>query len=233
MPYTTVYHYTSFRDADVIFGSVSSRYGRPPLGLLPNSRVLAKRENIYLHKSVTFALLEPLPSDWINNPYFPTIWDELKRRIRSRDEQGILLEVTVDLSEDVVLVGDRTYNQSGLSLATDGLPEQFHHTNEEEGQYWFIDTAIPLAEYQKRQLAGEQLHLLPEVLIFSHIPADRLTVSSQQPLLEENLENPAKRADTMHRIHHAYIREQLLPWQQLYEQHHGPLEIGGRGKERL
>ena len=171
-----LYHYTHPRKC------VEILKGEPP-GLNPIS-VVSSVEGRELYG--IFALLEPQPDNWVNNPYFPDFWNRLKSHIGQ-----ILLEVDVNPSSDGVIVVDRghmvKFNSSlpGGSV-TSNVPHQFNHDTLEQAMEAYVLSGIPILDYLEK--SGDSPYVLPEAVITRPISSKRIHVSRTQPLLEEELQ---------------------------------------------
>lgn len=212
MSQITVYHYTDLGKIGSILGKAS--FGHPS-GLEPIT-------------GATYALLEPMPDTWVNNPYFPLIWESLTHHLGQ--DGKLLLEIDVD--PDEVAVADRGYMEAMRYKDKTGIPEQYLHASRDEAQKATVKNGVRLGEYLDRQ--DELGFSLPEVIIFQHVPLERIRVSAQQPLLEEDLAK--KMSIEEHRyllalITGGYVQEELVPWRKTYEASHGSLEITRRRKE--
>lgn len=128
----------------------------------------------------TFALLEPLPKSWTENPHFKNIFSILKRNIGK-----VLLEIETDGQDAFVI--DRGHMEGFLYSGqhNEGTPEEYLHETKKEAEKQYIESKIPLAEYIQK---SEKLNYsLPEVIITKPISVDKINISKQQPLLNKDL----------------------------------------------
>ncbi len=170
-----LYHYTHPRKC------VEILRGESP-GLSPISVINSLKGN-ELYGS--FALLESLPDNWVNNTYFPDFWDRLKSHMGQ-----ILLEVDVNPKSDGVNVVDRghmvKFNSSlPRGNITSNVPQQFDHNTLEQAMEAYVQSGIPILGYLEK--SGDFLYVLPEAVITKPISSKRILVSQTQPLLEEEL----------------------------------------------
>ncbi len=241
MSLAKVYHYTEPIFAQEMIGKYEGRSG-----IYPNSYFGIGLEG-EPPPCATFALLEPTPRNWTENPHFPNIWSSFKLRLIRRTDTVVLVEIDIDTITDKVVVADRAHAEgySNLDLFRNTLPPHLHYYDRTKSAQAFMDSAIPLGEYLKREQTGERLHLLPEVLILDEVPAERIQVAKAQPLIEDGLIYHRESATTFDisasaTIYNEMIVEilggglavELIPWRRQFEAKHGPLEIIGRGKER-
>lgn len=217
-----IYHYTKLENClDIMDGH---RYGRRT-GLIPMTRI-GSSYNKARETGAIFGLLTPQPVEWTNNRHFDNIWNRLVDEIRP-----LLLEIDIKPT-DRVYVADRGHVEGVLYEDAHNTPVVYRHSSREVGEKAFMASMVPLDEYlaQKDKLS----YSLPEVLILNPIPKERIKVSREQPLLEEDLEGTSaqKREQIVRTISDTpFLRDALRPWRTVYEKHHGPLEIRGRDKE--
>lgn len=170
-----VYHYTSPKDwGDIQRGSWKS-HDNPGLGA--NFRV-GKIDDKAWKTLAIFALLEPVPQNWIHNSKFPDTWSRLKA-----DMGKMLLEIEVEEGDPNVFVIDRGEVEK---FRTDKKKEQNRRLA--EGNY--IGSKVPLLDYLKN--IDKYPFALPEVIITDHVPLARISISSEQPLLHESIEEWAE-----------------------------------------
>lgn len=222
-----VFHYTTFGD---IGGILGKRRG-DPAGLEPRTRIDSLLPEL---KSTwaSFALLEPAPESWVNNPYFQNIWKILSSNLQILDYGALLLELDVDIKNDQVFVGDRAHIEGYLYTDKTGIPAKFLHGSHTAASEAFAQSITPLDAYLKGESEGFSL---PEVIITNPIPLERITVSSRQPLIEVELGKRFgyRRQHMVDLIKRGYAQSELLPWQTVYEAQHGPLEGATRNIESL
>lgn len=222
-----VFHYTNFGD---IGGILGKRRG-DPAGLEPRKRIdrlIPKSKSLW----ASFALLEPAPESWVNNPHFPITWKSLASNLQIMDYGALLIELEVDGEGDQVFVGDRAHIEGYLYTDKAGIPTQFLHESYQKAEEAFAQSITPIEEYTART---DGQFSLPEVIILNLIPLERITVSTHQPLIETELEKRfgAHRQRIIDLIKHGYAQNELVPWQTAYEAQHGPLEGATRSIESL
>lgn len=181
-----------------------------------------------------YGLFEPKPDSWVNNPYFPDTWGKLADdfRVTSYTHYGtLLLELAVDSPKDRAFVAERGHLEGFLYRDKQGIPKEFLHESPAEAESAIMQSLVPLDEYVGRQ----QAFSLPEVVLLNPFPAERITVSSQQPFIEEKLADKGdpERDMFLHILTHPLLHEELYAWRTLYENQHGPLEISGGHRERF
>lgn len=143
----------------------------------------------------TFALLEPEPQAWINNPQFPNLWENLMKRCGRITFPGevvytdrlVLLAIVVDVNNPNIFVGDRgiweiAERDLGSDIAQTELGQQ--------AQDSYYGSRVPLTEYLDRK---EKLgYLLPEVQIGEPIPLTRVRHNNYQPALERYIQSRSR-----------------------------------------
>lgn len=227
MTQINVFHYTSIANAGTILGL---RQEPGILSGLEPRRIVATRSSDNSTIKASFALLDPL--GWLNNEFCPGVWNHLKPRLKAAGHTAALLEISVDPEADNITVADRAHMEGYYrhTLFEASLPRGYLYYNPQEAALAFVKSAIPLSNYLK-----DGNHLLPEVLIHDHIQPEKIKVSNQQPLLEEDLAGFANWGDIrdqiVHNITEGWIRKELMPWREKYEAQNGPL-ILTVGKER-
>lgn len=140
-----VYHYTRFDCWEAIQSGglrVQRPWGRGSIG-----------------KEAIFAFFEPLPEDWLGNPFFPYAWEYIK------DHMGhLLLEIEVDTEKDKPFVADAGYYVAAeYGFNREIAPRKYLQ--------WYpnlIDSRrkslVPLKKYLQKK---EELdYALPEVVFF-------------------------------------------------------------------
>jgi hypothetical protein len=122
-------------------------------------------------KKALFALLEPKPNSWLQNPDVSHAWRDLKAHVGK-----MLVEIKVDPSDEAAVVDQIHIFGLGIANLLGMIPEEW--AVEREKDYW--DTRVPLSDY------SQELHnfSLPEVVILNPIPMERVVISEQQPLIE-------------------------------------------------
>ena len=161
-------------------------------GLWPMQRFLPDEYAVGLPAKagdpVIEALLEPCPSGWTNNPEFPGYWNRLMRNILihadSKDSRVLLLEARMQPCDDAWIV-ERAYAErvfSGQKTTT-----RFKKSEKEElfRRYW--ESRVPLFSY-------DGSYSLPQVVIWTPIPLERLSVVWEKPKMGilEDLANMEK-----------------------------------------
>lgn len=231
MGFIKVYHYTDFSKVGQILGKIQNT--KQVSGLEPR-RYIGQVFGPARERRTTFAFLEPVPNNWVNNEYFPLTWKTLVHDLSILDNGKLLLEISTDPQKDEVFVADRSHMEGVRYSDKTNIPEKYRHKSLEEGEQQFMESAIPLKEYLKRQKRGEILYSLPEVVIFNSIPSDRIVVSESQPLIEEDLKKLRfeGRNHLVDLILRGYASRELAPWRQDYESRYGSL-VNNPGPELL
>jgi len=204
-----VYHYANhLKWGDIKRGSWLSK-NRPGLAA---GFSLGRRDIEARNTFAVFALLEPKPVNWTENPYFKKVWDHLKNNIGS-----LLLEIEVDPEKDSnVYVVDRAHPEGFLYLDKTDIPEKYLHKDLQTAEQAYVLNKIPINNYVGRE--KEYGLALPEVIIIDHVPFDKLSVSVEQPLLEENLVCNYEMIMQLERI------PELNAWCERYRERHPELE---------
>lgn len=174
-----LYHYTHLENWNKIkYGHVSYKnYSEANL----QTKTLLARDYLPARIKVLSALLEPQPEQWLDSE-FTNIWTDLKSHVGL-----LLLEIEPDLNTTYILDRARlqAYFDRNIDQIYSKLPEEFHVEDRETAERKMFETMIPLHYYlQDPEAYG---YLLPEVAITQPISLDRISVSKQQPLLEEEL----------------------------------------------
>lgn len=87
-----------------------------------------------------------------------------------------------------------------------------------------MSSMIPLADYLNRTAQGGLHYSLPEVLIMEPVPAERVKLSEQQPLIDEDLSKPFGQEELIYRILRvSELKPELASWRRKYEERHGAL----------
>lgn len=195
-----VYHYARLTDWEGITEGSYKSNGVPGLGA---NMYLAPLDPEGRKIAVAFALLNPLPPEWINNHEFPHIWTKLKVNVGK-----LLLELTVD--EGRAFVVDWGHREGILSLDKSIVPPAYCHDSEVAAERAYVKSMIPLKDYLSGNV--DSPYSLPEVVIPETTPIDRVAISRQQPLLEEMLDE--YKAGDFRRNRLREIREipQLAEW---------------------
>ncbi len=220
----TFYHYTNFGKIGGILGKWKDG---SKSGLEPRERI---GNRLYPPTLAIFALLEPTPSDWIENPHFPLTWKALKHNLGVLGYSKLLLEIDINPKGDQVYVADRAHIEGALYEDKTGIPKKYLHESVKAGEETFMTSMVRLEEYLEHQ--SELAYSLPEVLILQHLPLERIRVSTKQPLIEEDLERLTshEREYLINLITMGYAQKELAEWRERYEIQHGSLEIS-RGKK--
>lgn len=172
-----IYHYASVRDWEDI-KKENSRTKQP--GLSPRRRLGRIHNKAYAAVAV-FALLEATPKNWTHNNKFPDIWSQLKKDIGK-----MLLEIEIDENDPNIFVIDRGEMEAFLYENNSVLSEEEKDAKRERAEGQYIETKIPLAEYLKHP--DRYPYVLPEVIFTKGVPIDKITISAEQPLLHESIE---------------------------------------------
>ncbi len=211
-----VYHYSHFDYwRDIKRGSWKSK-DKPGLGA---HRRMGREDMEAWKTGAVFALLEPLPDNWVKNKDFREIWDYLRN-----DMGTLLLELDVDPEKDKVFVVDRGHIEGFLYDDKKGIPERYLHSTRKEGERAYMESKVSLKDYLSR--AEEFGYSMPEIIISEDVPLERITISEQQPLLEEELK---EYGGEYRRRRIRDIREipELARWYKQYEGKLREMEEGG------
>ncbi|MFA6076793.1 MAG: hypothetical protein WC735_01815 [Candidatus Paceibacterota bacterium] len=173
-----VYHYTSLDNWALI--KKGSWKSRDKSGLGAIRRVGQVHEDA-LDTGAVFALLEPVPKNWTHNTQFPDIWFHL-----TRDIGRMLLEIQVDESDKNVFVVDRGEIEKFLyKIGSEGGGKEIYNERKiAEGKY--IGSKVPIAEYLRHP--ERYPFVLPEVIFTDDIPIEKISISAEQPLMQELLD---------------------------------------------
>lgn len=131
-----------------------------------------------------FGLLSPTPENWTGNEAFTLTWDALTHDLGGR----LLLEIDVDPEKDRdVFVVDRGYMEGFLhkDVENANIPKKYDFQNRHDAEKAYIESKVSLKEFIEEE--PSHAFSLPEVMITDDIPMNRLSVSSEQPLLEREL----------------------------------------------
>jgi hypothetical protein len=166
-----------------------------------------------------FALLSPLPSSWVNNPHFKGIWNYLKRNIGS-----LLYEIDTDPEHDQVFVVDRGHVEGYLYRHLLNTPERYCYSDKRSAERQYMLSKTPLKDYLQKQT--EFNYSLPDVIFPENVPLDRVSISTQQSLLEEQLGifKGDVRSSLINQIKQI---PELDAWFESYKQREGSLHLEG------
>ncbi len=197
-----VFHYAKLDSWNgIVEGSYKSDH-RPGLGAVQN---LTKN----LPTRAVFGLLEPLPPEWVNNQDFQNIWRALRLKMGT-----MLLEIDVDSKTDPVYVIDNAHISGFLLRNEERIPSRYLHTTLHEAETEYVDSMLPIEEFLERK--AELCYSLPEVIITDNIPFEKISVSEQQPLLEDSLKTRGRLGELL-REQVMHIPE-LQPWYRNYQE---------------
>lgn len=172
-----VYHYSAFDD----WREITSSRGETQNPGLQASRRIGQEDESALKTRALFALLNPLPEEWINNKYFEEIWGKLRRKV------GILLlEIDVDFEKDEAFVLDRGHMEGFLYESKASIPEKYLHPSRKAAERAYMESRVPVREYLTRKKELE--YAIPEVIFLQNIPLRQVRVSNEQPFIEEELQ---------------------------------------------
>lgn len=222
-----VYHYTSFSKIGGILGKHRSR----DTGLQPRRKVGMDLPSPDYPRAV-FALLEPTPNNWVENKDFPDTWNVLVHDLQLMNEGAVLLEIDID-EKDQAFVGERAHLEGFLTEDKTSISDKFAHQDSRVAEGEFIKSQIPLRDYVEKVRAGKLQYSLPEVVIFNTVPPERISVSSQQPLLEQELRSlrDDDRENLARLITKGYAQKELKPWRDAYEAKNGLFEPSSENSE--
>lgn len=173
-----VFHYSHLKNWHGIQTGSWKSLNEPGLGA---SSRMGHEDMEAWNTGAVFALLEPLPDNWVKNKHFEGIWDYFRH-----DMGPLLLEIDVDPEKDKVFVVDRGHVEGALyEEDKKGIPEKYLHRSTIDGERAYMESKIPLREYLEK--ATELLYSMPEVIITEHVPLEKIRISEQQPLIEDEL----------------------------------------------
>jgi len=100
----------------------------------------------------------------------------------------LLLEIEVNPCNSNVFVADRAFMECTRRLyqGKSGLPEKYVLDSQALGERRYMESRVLLTEYLARQ--DELGYSLPEVIVTKMVPFERVLISGEQPLLEQELE---------------------------------------------
>jgi hypothetical protein len=201
-----VFHYSQIeRWSEIVKGSWKSGE-KPGLGA---SHRMGHHDDEAFNTCAVFALLEPIPESWTQNPYFKDVWQWL-----IADIGDLLLEIEVDPETDNVLVVDRGHLEGFLYEDKTGIPERYMHLSRKAAERAMMESKIPLGEFLARK--KELQYSLPEVIFPQNVPLDKISVSTTQSSLEVKLSkyNRTWEAELMRRVKGI---PELQSWHSNYE----------------
>lgn len=224
-----IYHYTSFSK----IGGILGKWPGEVCGLEPRSSIGLPFSGLDLPKAV-FGLLEPSPENWVNNPHFPVTWRKLIYNLQVMNHDGaVLLEVEVDGLNDKAFVAEEAHIEGYLYVDKANIPNEFLHESQREAEEAYLGSMISINEYVEKHRAEGWGYSLPEVVVLNPIPFGRIAVSSQQPLLEDDLASRSgERNYLIQLITRGYAHHELGEWRRNYEAKNGPLEQQMASRER-
>jgi len=121
----------------------------------------------------SFSLLEPQPSDWLQNKHFPYIWKDLKSITGP-----LLVEVNTNEVHDKVFVVDWAHVQGFATENQRRLPEKYRHKTEDEARKAYFKSMIHIDEFSKER--SKLKYSLPEVIITEIVPFTSLRIPKIQ-----------------------------------------------------
>jgi hypothetical protein len=221
-----VFHYTDFSKLGSVLGDFVEPGRQPGLEL---GTAIGRVSYPAASTRAVYCLLEPTPDNWVSNPNFPVTWRNLVRNIGIMDYGKWLLEVGVNFQRDRVLVGDRGHFEGVLCSEEDetavNTPTQYRHPGLKVAEQAFMTSLIPLADYLDKSDKGAVSYSLPEVLIMDPVPVERIKISEQQPLIEEDLAKPFGQEELIYRILRvSEVKSELASWKEKYEAINGSLK---------
>lgn len=223
-----VFHYTFDTHWDEIVSGSDKGRGRPGKRGQPGlaaTKNMGKYDQEAWETRAVFALLSPLPSSWTDNPYFKKAWKYL-----FSDIGKVMLEIDINPQTDNAYVVDRAHIEGFLDEDNKTVPEQFQHKTRREAERNYMLSRVHLGDYLRVDSFN---YSLPEVIIPQHVPLDKISVSSQQPLLELKLNMEELKYATADSIVNGHMKNELMPWRQAYETAHGSLEGLIKPKENI
>lgn len=132
-----VFHYTKLEHyQDIVRGSYKSK-NKPGLG---SSHRMGHKYMEAWETSAVFALLEPSPANWMQNPYFKDIFNYL-------DLGPLLLEIETDPKKDNAFVVDRGHVEGFLYEDKTGIPKKYLHPSLSTAERAYMQSKIPLRDY--------------------------------------------------------------------------------------
>ncbi len=175
-----VYHYISLKDWKNVKNGSWQSADKPGLSMNRIGRVNKEASET----AAIFALLDPMPNEWVDNKKYPDIWGYLKRDVGS-----LLLEINIKEDDLNIYVIDRGYMEN--FLYKEGANDDNEGREIAENNY--VKSKIRLSEYLKNK--DKLKFILPEIIFTEKIPFEKISISKEQPLLEEEfMENIPKTA---------------------------------------
>jgi hypothetical protein len=188
-------------------------------GLMPTEHNMQLLIGSILDKrTAVYGLLEPIPTSWTENRRYPGAWERLKLQLTPsaspfrRSGGNLLLQMRVNTRIDNVGVIDQAPMED-LEAYYQEHRDQFSHAQAfgTQQQEWELEqklhdyrntcyrrrsnSLVPLTRYVDDHVVRESI-ALPEVVIFSRIVSEQISVASDQPLLIDALERARIRGYT-------------------------------------
>lgn len=198
-----VYHYTYFNNwRGIKKGTYVSNYEPGLAPDLPLGQMYRPARDI----KAFYALFEPQPSSWKENPCFRNVWNWLNLNVGN-----LLLEIDVDPEKDTgIFVVDRGHMEGFLYEDKTHTPKHYLHDTREAAEKAYLGSKMTLRDYLAKQ--NEVNYSLPEVIITEMIPLERIKVSEQQPFLEEELKKEGKNPIKKECLFEIERTQELEPW---------------------
>ena len=193
MNYQTIYHYTNPDGWNGIVNGQKDYLVKHPLTnklvdsesvkgwMLPHRRLISEGiESSLVPNEATspaiFGLLEPIPISWIQyrDSSCESIWNYLLSCCKRGREKIVLLKLNL-LSEDNPQVFDYVHiRRTAKNLREMKYTEEYRRTMAEGNKiYW--DSRVKLEDYEGN-------FVLPEIVVFSPIPIERIEFVKEQDL---------------------------------------------------
>ncbi|OGY85666.1 MAG: hypothetical protein A2233_05630 [Candidatus Kerfeldbacteria bacterium RIFOXYA2_FULL_38_24] len=213
-----VYHYSHLSNWQNIQRGSWKSDNKPGLGAY---RRIGQDDMEACNTKAVFALLEPLPDNWINNEHFKGVWDYFRYDIGT-----LLLEIEIDPEKDQIFMADRGHVEGVLYYEDkEGIPEKYLHPSRREGERSYMESKIPLKDYLEK--AKDLRYSMPEVIITEDVPLEKIRISEQQPLIEDELRKCGEKFRQM-LIRDIQSVPELSQWYKQRE-HDKELQEGKRG----
>ena len=165
--YKEFYHYTNGESLKAIWGQNSDR----PENLIPRRCFICLGDAFNLeskaYDDVIWGMLSPRPAEYTENRWHKgsTFFEDCLGRARDHLKPTFMLKASL-LPEDDVYVADWSVHFREDFKGTEMKNRKIVH--EVKKAYW--ESLVPLADYKEGQ------YRLPEVICFSEIPKERLSI---------------------------------------------------------
>lgn len=209
-----IYHYTKFEKWNKLDQQYQANKSDHTISLEPRS-LQSLHGEVMDERAITratFGLLEPVPQEWTENKFFPTLWDYF---VGTRGD--LLLEIDIAEDDPNVLVGDAGFIEGFLYREHQkelNIPPEYYTEDPQVAFNRYQKSLITLAEYDVRK----PKYLVPEVQIRENVHLDRVRISHIQPILEKELGLGIIPDGSIHPIPWIHkFRKDLGPWLNRFE----------------